>query len=484
MDPDAMDSGGTTPLMYAAAYGLLGSAIILVQYTTRLALRDQLNNRCFVQYAIQLRYINLIKGLVEWFRGEGKAEIALCILNRSIHCYLVHPVEYHPDHLQSSSRFDVAMLETLFDLGGDPDILYGFNTTAMHIVDSTEYAKVLLKHGFTAADVQDRDGQIALMRIVRFLDPKLTKAMLDLLSATDVSIDQRDSFQWSAMLHLVSHMRYSSESWDTTDVRFRRKTDAVRCMNLFLSRGAEVLLTDSCNCSCSPGGCSAIIVALHEAFLAIPPSSHRGLLETLPIDLAIGTATLTSGGDQLRQLTDAVAAFCDFTQSGKKSHECCAITTVRHWYYVSNFIVRATPNRLAAVAYLEPRTITAGPVENQKTRLINELARFYTLLERRSHARHGDELSARIKAVLVYGPERERSKGGKHEPSGSWGDCSSPVSSLQRLDLQDYRAWLSHCVEQRLQMHARGSTKAWAESALEFVDGLEREMERLRNGAS
>jgi hypothetical protein len=468
MDPDTEDGKKTTPIMYAAAYGQLDSVILLMQYVSRLDFQDDLNNRFFEGYAICYGHIHLVEGLVRWLRNEGYAEDALCIIDRCIH--------YHAVNASATMNMGVPILEALLELDADPDITSGAKNTLMHLIDRAKYGKVLIKHGFTAAAVQNKDGETALMHVVSFLDPALTKSLLSLQLSAGVSIDLRDVSHWTALLHLVKHMRYRfSGSWDTIEVRFQRKTDATRCLNLLLRQGAEVLLTDTCKCPCSPGGCSAMSIALHHALEVTRPTSFREVLDVLPIDLAI--AILTRGDEKLRTLADTVATFSSFIESGEK-HSCCALSSVRPWYWPSCAErAQVTDNQSAIEACCGTRTIV-GNATSEKDRLINQLARFYTLLERRSQARYEKGMAVKIKKTApVYGPKRHK----MHEPRSSRSvRVDLRVERAQKLDLQDCRAWITDCKKKNLQLYTGMSLEAWSTNALEFVNGLDREMERLR----
>lgn len=472
MNPDTVDRGGTTPMMYAAAYGRLDSVIVLMQHVAHLDFRDRLNNRFFESYAICFRHVHVVKGLVKWLRDEGGAATALNILDRCIH--------YHVVNASATMDMDVPILEALLELGADPDITYSAKNTPMHLVEEAEHGKVLLKHGFTAAAVQNKNGETALMHIVRFVDPALTKSLLNLQLSAGVSINLRDASHWTLLLHLIKHLRYRhSGSWDAIDERFRRKTNATRCLNLLLCQGAEVLLTDACECPCSPGGCSAMSIALHHALEVTRITSYNEVLEALPVSLTI--AVLSYGDETLRTLADTIAMFSAFIESGRR-HSCCALSTVRPWYFpFTADSTQATDNRSATTACHGSCNIDNNTTD-ERARLVNQLARFYALLERRSQARYENEMAAEIKAVLVCGPKRPKNSVNIGSSRCIWVDHR--VEPAQRLDLQEYRDWISDCVEKRLQLYTGTSTNAWAGNALGFVDALDREMGRLKVGAT
>jgi hypothetical protein len=68
-----------------------------------------------------------------------------------------------------------------------------------------------------------------------------------------------------------------------------------------------------------------------------------------------------------------------------------------------------------------------------------------------------------------------------HEPRSSRSvRVDLRVERAQKLDLQDCRAWITDCKKKNLQLYTGMSLEAWSTNALEFVNGLDREMERLR----
>jgi hypothetical protein len=67
-------------------------------------------------------------------------------------------------------------------------------------------------------------------------------------------------------------------------------------------------------------------IALHQALEVTRPMSFRDVLDTLPVDLAIGALALGDG--QLQTLADTVATFSAFVETGGR-HSCCALTRVR-----------------------------------------------------------------------------------------------------------------------------------------------------------
>lgn len=128
MNPDTVDGGGTTAMMYAAAYGRLDTVILLMHHVAHIDFRDDLNNRSFESYAICYGHVHLVKGLVRWLRDRGHAETALIILDRCMH--------YHVVNASATMDMGVPILENLLELDADPDITSSTKDTLMHLIDS------------------------------------------------------------------------------------------------------------------------------------------------------------------------------------------------------------------------------------------------------------------------------------------------------------------------------------------------------------
>ncbi|GAB7332283.1 hypothetical protein MBLNU13_g04120t1 [Cladosporium sp. NU13] len=198
MSPDASDLRGTTPLMYAAAYGRLDCMLALMKYPSCIGYLDSLK-RCFIDYAVVHRHLNLITDLVLCLREQGDSELALILLGRCIRTTFA----------QSSLWSGSDTLDCLFRLCGGSDIALG-SKTSMHLARDVEDAGVVLQNGFAAVDVEDEQGETALMRVSRFLDTRLLIKMLDIKATADVYIDRQDTSGWSVLMHVTTCMNGGS----------------------------------------------------------------------------------------------------------------------------------------------------------------------------------------------------------------------------------------------------------------------------------
>ena len=464
MSPDASDLRGTTPLMYAAAYGRLDSILALIEYGSDIACLDTPNRRCFIDYAIVHRHLNLVTELIRWIREQGAPELALTLPGQCIQTTFA----------QSSLWSDSKTLDSLFRLCGDSDIALG-SKTSMHLARDVEDARVVLKNNFTAVHLVDEEGETALMRVSRFLDTRLLIKMLDIEATACLSIDRQDVSEWSVLMQVTTCMNGGCRHQPKEESHLQWAS-AVGCLNMLLERGANSTLTDSCNCPCSPNGCSALSIALHRAIESIGVYESATSISRIPLDFAIALQTCTDSCPQ--QTTNTVRTFVDFLETGEL-HTCCARHRVRSglWPPGSDYATSPNPRTQARLA-----TSSEG---NPLGGLPFQLARLYDILQRRSQAQHD--------AALAKEAKRDRVRRGKQLASGLIVDTvhdryehvmvfDIKISPVLRLDLDAYREWIAWCVAKHRKLYSRRSLEGWARESFSFVDRLEEELGILTQG--
>ncbi|KAM0702270.1 hypothetical protein Q7P35_011180 [Cladosporium inversicolor] len=461
MPHKVFDSGYTTPLMYAAAYGQSECVLNLIDHDACIDRKDIRNKRYFVDYALVYGHVSLVTYLVQWLRGQGKHEVALVLLNRCIHWTFAN----------GSMWSNSDTLDCLFRLRGDSDMIVGCGTS-MHLAQNVRDARVVLRHKFTAVDVLDEKGQTALMRVSRFLDTRLLRDMLDIEADAGMSTHHQDDSGWTALMYLASCM-HERHSYPLAETLQLRRTSTVGCMNMLLSRSASPTLTDSCNCPCSPDGCSALSIALHRAVESIGPYDYSASISRAPLDLAIALQTCTEHSSGWA--TDTVKIFVNFLETGEL-HTCCARRRVRSG-------LRPPPSDCATSSNARTHARLATSARNNSLGgLPFQLARLYDVLQRRSQAQHDETRAEKAK--------RDRSNRGKRQVSGlivdtvndhyaHWIVGSMSIPPVLRLDLDAYREWIAWCVAQSRKLFSRRSLEIWARESSTFVDRLEEELVRL-----
>jgi ankyrin repeat protein len=461
MRPKVLDLGDTTPLMYAAAYGQLDSIIALLGHKCYIHAYDTRNGRCFIDYALVRRNLNLITDLVQWLREQAASELALDLLGRCVR------VTFAQCSLWSNS----GTLDWLFRLCGDSDIALG-STTSMHLARDVEDARVVLRNNFTAVEVVDDEGETALMRVSRFLDTRLLYKMLDIEATAGVFIDRQDFSGWSVLMHVTNCMDERNSHLPEETVQLRRAS-AVGCLNMLLLRGASPTLTDSCNCPCSPDGCSALSITLHRAVESIGVFDSATSISRIPLDFAIALQTCTD--NRSPWATDTIKTFVNFLETGEL-HTCCARRRVRSALW-------PPPSDCSGSQNARKHTRLATSAENpSRGGMLFQLARLYDVLRRRSQAQHDEALVKEAKRNL-NNRRKQRSSGlvidtvRDHYTHVTVVDI--PVPPVLRMDIEAYRDWTAWCVAQPRKLYSRRSLAAWARESSTFVDRLEEELVSL-----
>lgn len=461
MSPKVIDLGGTTPLMYAAAYGQLDSILALLGYDSCMYAYDTLNGRCFIDYVLVHRHLNLITELVQWLREQAASELALALVGRCIRVTFA----------QCSMWSNSDTLDCLFRLCGDSDIALG-SKTSMHLARDIEDVRVVLRNNFTAVDVVDEKGETALMRVSRFLDTRLLYRMLNIEATANLSIDRQDFSGWSVLMHVTKCMDGRNSHLPEETVQLRRAS-AVGCLNMLLLRGANPTLTDSCNCRCSPDGCSGLSIALHRAVESVGAYDSATSISRTPLDVAI--ALQACNDDRSLWTTDTVKIFVDFLETGEL-HTCCARRRVRSRLW-------PPPSDCSDSQNVRKHTrLTTSARNDAMGGVPFQLARLYDALQRRSQEQHD--------ATLAEVTKRNRANRGNQQCLGLivdtardqykhciGGDLLTPP--VLRLDIDAYREWIAWCVAQPRKLYSRRSLEAWARESSTFVDRLEEELVSL-----
>lgn len=310
------------------------------------------------------------------------------------------------------------------------------------------------------------------MRVSRFLDTRLLYKMLDIEATAGVFIDRQDFSGWSVLMHVTNCMDERNSHLPEETVQLRRAS-AVGCLNMLLLRGASPTLTDSCNCPCSPDGCSALSITLHRAVESIGVFDSATSISRIPLDFAIALQTCTD--NRSLWATDTIKTFVNFLETGEL-HTCCARRRVRSALW-------PPPSDCSGSQNARKHTRLATSAENpSRGGMLFQLARLYDVLRRRSQAQHDEALVKEAKRNL-NNRRKQRSSGlvidtvRDHYTHVTVVDI--PVPPVLRMDIEAYRDWTAWCVAQPRKLYSRRSLAAWARESSTFVDRLEEELVSL-----
>lgn len=472
MPADSIDRGGTTPLMYAAAYGQADSVIVLIQADADFTLHDDLNGRLFLDYAVKRGNINVIARLVQHLRANGERVSASIALNRCLALRLIN----------RGDTWNNEDLVAILDLGADPDCMINGASTSMHLTLFEEEALALLRYNFTAIGIVDEYGVTPLMHNVRFLSPKLMTKLLDLERGDDLDINCADHAGWTALMHLVNAAAASHGPWRTSkDADNALKATSMLCMNLLLRQGAHAQHRTCDSSACCPLGSSPMTTALHHGLNGLRWGSSSKRLNCFPI--AFCTSLIIRSRGCLDAVVEDLAAFNRFLASGIQETDC---NWYRHARNGGSYSARSGPMG-QQVAVLEILPPSYSPISEPgdmvpMVGLAKHLALYYHLLKRRSIAKREKALERRARRARTYGPQPKTESWYVDTRKDTCGRCFTiwdDVPSVASLELEEYEGWVAWCVEQKRKLGLPVSLEIWSQSALSFTGHIRDELARL-----
>lgn len=237
---DIGDARGTTPLMYAAAYGQVRSFRMLLDQGADPFLLDQLNFMSAWDYAVVCRNDeNSLLDMVIQFgetAPEEKSLAALCMLARVV---VQRPVLYSIGFFKNLCSFV------------PPDLLLDFawrGNRLSHLITSSEQLEALIDREPSLAGVQNVHGYTPAMIAAHCYRSELLPVLLN----RKTSIKEKDEHGMNAMHHLVEAGLSCGHMGASDHVRW------LSALRSLISAGIDLGQGDDCQCPCSRNGCSSI----------------------------------------------------------------------------------------------------------------------------------------------------------------------------------------------------------------------------------
>ncbi|CEL00650.1 hypothetical protein ASPCAL00248 [Aspergillus calidoustus] len=239
-DTDVIDKRGNTPLMYAAATGNISTVRLLLKEGANPFLRDHKLKRNFIEYAA----------------ARGKWHL---IIDTLVCINEIFPPKVYQYFVLSALMSLVCSVRTMMSdawsnifaklVGSltDPNIKVDDadrdteNNNLLHYISNPEDAAMLFKCGFNMINSANSNGETALFSLSGMLDGNLTQFFLDQGMKINHTNHRGRTFIFS-LLSKLSHL--NSRTWSQLD-----------SLRVCLSRGLNILSSDSCRCPCSPRGC-------------------------------------------------------------------------------------------------------------------------------------------------------------------------------------------------------------------------------------
>jgi ankyrin repeat protein len=245
IDVDAQDDSGTTPLMYAMAYGATESSRLLLDAGADSLSSDKLNGFCAWAYALVCADDKCLAASIEALAArkpeDSKRAVVRCLWVRL---------------LVSSARsndLECKMLAYLTQFRIGHDLVSPGGNTVLHLCAPWE-AEVLLRNGTTPINQKNSHGYTPLMVVARFRTPPLIRTIVE----RGAVVDDVDEHGWNALHHLNSSL---IAGWYSA-VELGSWQSAMESAAVLLSSGIGVNKGDDCVCLCSLSGCTPLALLL------------------------------------------------------------------------------------------------------------------------------------------------------------------------------------------------------------------------------
>jgi ankyrin repeat protein len=319
-DVSPADRCGRSPLIYAAAYGLLGSVLALLEAGADPSLGYQRQNGCnwsFLRYAMYHGHFHIVFGSIAFFRRDciSRYDIAQTLLDQalSLSCrYLNYSGEWIPYYIYDRLERP-ATVRKLLELGANPDIFQDDGDNLLHQswASETVCASLILGAGTKNLDVGGLAGETPAMRAAYEANAPLLQFYLH----KGARIQRRDNYGRN-IVHYAVRVFQRDLSWLYPDDLWWRYST----LKIVLSYDVDMGVGDHCRCACSVNGCSPSTMLMKQLFSGYRYGFRRSGF-VLSIEWLLLVQELVSYTAAEKALAE-LARFLLFNMSGL-THVCC-----------------------------------------------------------------------------------------------------------------------------------------------------------------
>ncbi|RMY39927.1 hypothetical protein D0866_01610 [Hortaea werneckii] len=484
-DPDCVDRGGLTPLMYAAAYGKQQSVLHLFGHQATWHLQERLYGRIFLDYAICRRNLHVIESLVDWLREAGDHGTASEVLD---HCIAKCIVQYN-DH------YDISIPHRLFELGADVDTIVN-RCTLMHFAKTSVMSQRIMEAGFASPNIRDDSGKTPFMQVAHLVD---SKTLITFASEEQgAEFNAQDAKGKTALHHLLGSS-YVEGIYDNcrTDksLQLKRHRNMISCLNTLIQHGVSVSTADNCVCACSEDGCTALTFALNRLHHSV---TFGNIDCAIVIDL-FQAARHQNDSDDVSKWSSAIRRYHAFEERGLM-HTCCRArdsnATILSCRLKSDTFAGARAEQIQAMANFD--TKSSGSVCTDDD-IISSLAALCLLYEQQSIAKHGSIVARRepkvshldapvtplqqvIRPILRSNPctPQLHVDYNKDEIKYRFGFEFAPP--IREVTIDCYKDWLRWCDRNFVKLDIKGGRRSYTEYGWRLVSMFEDKVDELRSG--
>ncbi|KAF8852013.1 ankyrin [Acephala macrosclerotiorum] len=237
-DINVRDKNGITPLMYAAATNRPIAVSILIRRGADLFVRDYLKNFDFIAYAAVRNHWFLIWNAVGVIESRDPT-LLVSAFSRII------SASKPPLFLEEGKTWIKLFMMSVLSKLGNFNVQFEDGRTMMHVVDLPQYAHLIIEHGFTALNEQDKEGEHSLFAVTKFLDVELAQRLIE----KGANINLKNHKGHSVLCQFLKKL---------TAPREKESKKILEYLDMLLRNGADVVSTDNCSCAYTSGGCLPI----------------------------------------------------------------------------------------------------------------------------------------------------------------------------------------------------------------------------------
>jgi ankyrin repeat protein len=237
-DINVRDKNGITPLMYAAAMNRPIAVSILIRRGADLFMRDYLEGYDFIAYAAARNHWLLIWNAVGVIESRDPT-LLLTAFSRII------SVSGPPLFLEEGRTWTELLMMSVLTKLRNINVRFEDGSTMMHTINLPPIAHLLIEHGFTALNEQDKEGEHSLFAITKFLDMELAQRCIE--KGANINLKNNKG-----------HIVLSQVLEKLTTLKEEESKKILEYLDMLLRNGADVVSTDNCSCACTSGGCLPI----------------------------------------------------------------------------------------------------------------------------------------------------------------------------------------------------------------------------------
>jgi hypothetical protein len=321
-DVSVVDQHGRSPLVYAAAYGLLGTCMALLEAGADPMLSYQRRDGYvgnFLRDAMYHGHFPIVFESIDFFRrgATGRFDIAQTLLDQALGLvcrYLNFTGQRFGHSLLQDCPERAAIVQKLLALGANPDIFQEDGDNLLHQPQAsyTGCASLILGFGTKHLDVGTTTGETPVMRAAH----EANAPLLHLYLQKGARLQSRDNHGRNALHYAIRRFHRDLSSLHPDHLFWTYST-----FKILLSYNIDPNVGDHCRCACSWNGCTPSTMLMKQLFHGYYLADFRPSALVLSIEWVLLLQELVSYNAAEKAFAECIR-FLSFHISGL-THVCC-----------------------------------------------------------------------------------------------------------------------------------------------------------------